>query len=79
MAQEMYFTDYSTYLAGSDAELAGTLRWTKTSSVKSVTVTAAPGSTMYQSYMVVAVSGTGHSFCYNSTNSGEGVVSGSYC
>ena len=78
-AQETYFTDNNTYTDNTAA--AGTdnkgplVGWTKSANTNTVTMSLV-GTTGYK---IVGASKSGKSFCFNSTASGAGVVSGSTC
>ena len=79
-AEETYFTDNNTYTtngAGAAGTNTGPLNgWSKSANTTSVTFTpAANGNT----YMIVGVSKSGKSWCFNSLNSGSGVIAGSTC
>ncbi len=79
-AEETYFTDNNTYTtngAGAVGSATGPLNgWSKSSNTTSVTFTpASSGNT----YTIVAVSKSGKSWCFDSLNSGSGVVAGSTC
>ena len=79
IAEENYFSDNKVYTsnstgaAGSDSgPLVG---WSKSSNTASVTFTLVGSS----GYTIIGVSKSNKSFCYDSNNSGQGVVSGSSC
>ena len=78
-AEETYFTDNNTYTTnagGTAASSTGNLNgWTKSGNTNSVAFSLV-GTT---GYMIVGVSKSGKSFCFNSTNSGAGVTAASSC
>ena len=79
-AEETYFTDnnnYTTNGTGAAGSNTGPLNgWSKSGNTTSVVFTpASSGNT----YTIVAVSKSGKSWCFNSLNSGNGVVAGSTC
>ena len=79
-AEETYFTDNNVYTsngAGAAGTATGPLNgWSKSTNTTSVTFTP---STSPDAYKIVGVSKSGKSFCFNSTNSGAGVIAGSTC
>ncbi len=87
-AEETFFTDNNLYTsngAGAATSATGPLSgWTKSANTTTVTFTAtAADSTaspvVQASYKIVGVSKSGKSFCFNSVNAGNGVVSGATC
>ncbi len=79
-AEETYFTDNNTYTTNAGTGLAGSSTqslsgWSKSGNTTSVAFSLV-GTT---GYMIVGVSKSGKSFCFNSTNSGAGVIAASTC
>ena len=79
-AEETYFTDnqkYTTNAGGPAGSATGNLvGWIDSASTGTVTFTV---TTSPDTYKIVAGSKSGKSFCFNSANSGAGVVAGSTC
>jgi hypothetical protein len=68
VAEDTWYMDHNTYLAGTATTLAVNpqFNWSKSVSVRSVSVTAPAGSSIQREYVAVAVAGDGTSFCYSS-------------
>jgi type IV pilus assembly protein PilA len=81
-AEETFFTDNGLYTSNTTAAATpGTATsalsgWSKSGNTTSVTFTP---STSPDAYKIVGVSKSGKSFCFNSANSGAGVVAASTC
>ncbi len=80
-AEETVFTDSNAYVAGTvtgttTAGISGLTGWSKSANTTTVTATVATGGA---TYMIVGLSKSGKSFCFNSNNSGAGVIAGSSC
>jgi type IV pilus assembly protein PilA len=76
-SEETYLDDHAAYIGGDAAALHLAMPgWSKSANVTTVAATVVGGN---QSWWATAQSAAGNDFCYNSANSGAGVVSGATC